>query len=230
MMAATTDTMRATEWRDACQQRASVYGWFSSLYAAELPAASLAAYLAGEAQTLLDALSHAGLVDASRRVQTAIESLRDIPYGQLELAADFAQLFLLDAKSGALPYASCYKNDAAQFCGPAEQRMRSFLAQSSLALQDDFKEPADHLAIYLAVMVKLIEQTGKGDTPQAVEALDQTAFLQDGLMDWLPLFVDKCQRVTPRFDFYPAVADLLLAFVQQDQLFLQDVARGSAAV
>lgn len=229
-MAASTDTMRATEWRDACQQRARVYGWFSSLHAAELPAASLASYLAGEAQTLLDALSHAGLVDASRRVQTALGSLRDIPYGQLELAADFAQLFLLDAKSGALPYVSCYKNDAAQFCGPAEQRMRSFLEQSSLALQDDFKEPADHLAIYLAVMVKLIEQAGKGDTPQVVEALDQAAFLQDGLMDWLPLFVDKCQRVTPRFDFYPAVADLLLAFVQQDQLFLQDVARGRAAM
>jgi TorA-specific chaperone len=62
--------------------------------------------------------------------------------------------------------------------------------------------------------------------PTTVQALDQAAFLKDGLMDWLALFVDKCQQVGTRYDVYPALASLLLAFVQQDQAFLQDVAQG----
>lgn len=105
-----------------------------------------------------------------------------MPHAHLELAADFPHMFLLDAKAGALPYASCYTGKAEESFGDAEQRMRSFLAQSSLALQEESKEPADHLAIYLAMMVKLIEQAGTSGMPTTVQALDQAAFLQDGLM------------------------------------------------
>lgn len=230
MRAAETGALDAAQWQQACQQRAVVYGWFSSLYAAELTDAQLNAYLGGDVDGLLQGLANIGLAPESQRLQAALHSLREVPYARLELAADFAQAFLLDAKSGALPYGSCYKNDAAQFCGPTEQRMRSFLAQSSLVLQDDFKEPADHLAIYLAVMVKLIEQAPQDNLRTGVQALDQAAFLQDGLMTWLPMFAEKSRQVTTRFDVYPALAALLLAFVQQDVLFLQDVAQGDAAV
>jgi TorA-specific chaperone len=220
--------LTATAWQQACQQRAAVYGWFSSLYASELPAATLAAYEAGELTTLLEGLCRIGLEKPCQRVQLAFDSLLGVPHAHLELAADFAHTFLLDAKAGALPYASCYTGKSEEFFGEAEQRMRAFLAQSSLALQDEFKEPADHLAIYLAVMVKLIEQAGTSAMPVTVQALDQAAFLKDGLMDWLALFVDKCQQVGTRYDVYPALASLLLAFVQQDQSFLQDVAQGEA--
>ncbi len=219
------DALTAADWQQACQQRAAVYGWLSALYAKELSASTLESYGTGELASLLEGLQRMGLGVQSQRLKTALDSLRDVPYAHLELAADFAHAFLLDAKAGALPYASLYTGDAVQFCGKAEQHMRSFLEQSSLALQEEFKEPADHLAIYLAVMGKLIEQTGRGDMPAEIQALDQAAFLRDGLMDWLSLFVDKCQQVATRFDFYPALANLLLAFVQQDQAFLQDVAQ-----
>lgn len=228
MMNETHNLLSRSEWQQACHQRAAVYGWFSALYAKELSASMLASYEAGEMATLLEGLRRVGLTDECQRLKTAVARLHDVPYAHLELASDFAHVFLLDAKAGALPYASIYKSNADQFCGPAEQRMRSFLAQSSLALQEDFKEPADHLAIYLAVMVKLIEQVGRSDTAEAIQALDQAAFLQEGLLDWLPLFADKCQQVETRFDFYPALARLLLAFAQHDLLFLQDVAQGAA--
>lgn len=212
------------EWQNACRQRAALYGWFSTLYAAELPGPALAQYRAGEARSLLEGLRGIGLAGESERLLAAIDSLRDLPYAHLELAADFAQSFLLDAKTGALPYASCYEGDDPKFCGPAEQRMRHFLAESSLALQEEFKEPADHLAIYLAVMVKVIEQ--QSASPEL--ASDQAAFLRDALLAWLPKFAEQCQRVDTRFDFYPALATLLLAFVQQDELFLRDVAADGA--
>lgn len=226
MSATTPAALTTTEWQQACQHRAAMYGWFSSLYSGELPAATLAAYKAGELAILLEGLCSIGLDEPCQRLQLAFDSLREVPHAHLELAADFAHAFLLDAKAGALPYASCYTGKSEEFFGEAEQRMRSFLTQSSLALQEEFKEPADHLAIYLAVMVKLIEQAGTSAMPTTVQALDQAAFLKDGLMDWLALFVDKCQQVGTRYDVYPALAALLLAFVQQDQSFLQDVAQG----
>ena len=227
MMPAASDALRPVEWQQACAQRAAIYGWFSRLYAAELTGSDLSADQLGQVAALLQGLADTGLVEASQRLHRAFEGLRGVAHAPLELAADFAHAFLLDAKTGALPYGSCYKNEAALCCGPAEQRMRSFLAQSSLELQADFKEPADHLAVYLAVIVKLIEQAQQGDMSMAVQALDQAAFLQEGLMDWLPLFTDKCQGLATRFDVYPALASLVLAFVQQDLLFLQDVAHGS---
>lgn len=213
------------EWQQACRQRAALYGWFSTLYAAELPGPLLAQYQAGEARALLEGLRGIGLAGESERLLAAIDSLRAVPYAHLELAADFAQSFLLDAKAGALPYASCYEADDPQFCGPAEQRMRLFLAECSLALQEEFKEPADHLAIYLAVMAKVIEQPSGAPGP----ASDQAAFLREALMGWLPKFVAQCQQVHTRFDFYPALAALLLAFVQQDELFLRDIAATGVA-
>ena len=218
-------TLSLHEWQQANQQRAAVYGWFSGLYAAELSDAGLKAWLSGAQDEWLLGLAGTGLTTQTQRLQAAVDCLRDVPHAHLELAADFAQAFLLDAKTGALPYGSCYKSEGAQFCGSSEQRMRSFLEQSSLALQVDFKEPADHLAIYLAVIVKLIEQQQQGDMGTAVQALDQAAFLKEGLMDWLPLFAEKCQGLTTRFDVYPALADLLLHFVQQDLMFLEDVAQ-----
>jgi TorA-specific chaperone len=48
--------------------------------------------------------------------------------------------------------------------------------------------------------------------------------LRDGLLDWLPRFVERCEQAGPRFDVYPALASRLLGFVRADQLFLQDIA------
>ena len=227
MTDATSTELSHAEWAHTCQQRAGVYAWFSTLYAAELSEATLNRYLAGEAATLLASLSAIGLDSEGQRLQAAVESLRGIAFGHLDLAADFAQAFLLDAKTGALPYASSYDAGESSFFGPSEQRMREFLTNSSLTLQEDFKEPADHLAIYLAAMAKFLEQAG-GNSP-ATQAVDQAAFLQDALMGWLPAFVEKCQTLSTRFDFYPALAALLLAFVRQDLAFLEDIATQKAS-
>jgi hypothetical protein len=57
-----------------------------------------------------------------------------------------------------------------------------------------------------------------------VAAREQSIVLRDGLLDWLPHFVERCGQARPRFDVYPALASLLLGFVRADQLFLQDIA------
>ena len=225
----------AVQWRLANRQRAQLYGWFASLYAAEVSEVALEGYLGDGYQPLYAGLSDLGLGAEVARLQAAIEALRTLPLARLELAADFAQLFLLDAKTGALPYASVYEDEGkgSVLYGAAEERMRSFLAESGLAIQADFREPADHLAVYLALVAKLAEQ----DAEQGIDSIDfataafeQLSFLQAGLLGWLEAFVQRCQQARPRFDFYPALATLLHGFVREDVLFLDDVAQGRKSV
>ncbi|MCB1946388.1 MAG: molecular chaperone TorD family protein, partial [Thauera sp.] len=109
-----------------------------------------------------------------------------------------------------------------------EARMRDFLDASGLSIQADFREPADHLAVPLALMAELAGAASSvEDIPTA--AATQADFLRTAVLDWLPRFVERCQQARPRFDVYPALAALLLGFVRADVTFLEDVG-GSAAV
>src|SRR5690606_369405 len=111
-----------------------------------------------------------GLTAELERLDAAIAALCGESLPRLELAADFAQLFLLDGKTSALPYASAYEGKAAAspLYGAAEARMRSFLAARALAIEPDFREPADHLAVPLAFMAELAEkEAGSADIAAA---------------------------------------------------------------
>ena len=222
-------TLSPGEWAQVSGQRELVYHWFSALYAAEVPQYLLDSYLAGEATPLFEGFSALGFGAEGQRLQNALEVLRGVNEAHLELAADFAQLFLLDANASALPYASAYETEQTHLFGPAEARMRSFLANASLAVEDEFKEPADHLAIYLAVMAQLIGQhTNAPDA--ATVAYDQEAFLRDALIGWLPDFNARNQQASPRFDFYPALSALLVVFIERDINFVGEIARTFVSV
>jgi TorA-specific chaperone len=183
----------------------------------------LESYLAGEAASLFDGLAGAGLDAEVGRLQIAIDALRDVPHAHLELAADFAQLFLLDADTGALPYASAYDTGQRQLYGPAQARMRALLATALLAVRDEFKEPADHLAVHLSLMARFAEQDASvGDCRGA--ARKQADFLQQALLSWLPSFESRHRQSSPRFDFYPALAALLVGFVEHDARFVGELA------
>ncbi len=100
--------------------------------------------------------------------------------------------------------------------------MRYFLANNHLALNADFKEPADHLAVYLALMQQWVLTSADGDSADLQNtATEQHAFLQQALMTWLPRFVKRCHTVNVLSGFYPAVAGLLLAFVSMDCEYLR---------
>ena len=218
------------EWQFAGTQRAGLYGWFARLYAEEVSEPLYRSHFAGGGFTPFAGLAELGLEAEVQRLDAAIATLRAEQLPRLELAADFAQLFLLDGKTSALPYASAYagKDATSPLFGAAEARMRDFLAARELAIQADFREPADHLAVPLALMAELAgKDAAAEDIPAAAAA--QAGFIHAGLVDWLPRFVERCQQARPRFDVYPALAALLLGFVRADAAFLEDVA-GSAAV
>ena len=218
------------EWQFASTQRAGLYGWFSRLYAEEVSEPLYRSHFADGGFAPFAGLAELSLEAEVQRLDAAIATLRAEQLPRLELAADFAQLFLLDGKTSALPYASAYAgtDSASPLFGAAEARMRDFLAASGLSIQADFREPADHLAVPLALMAELAGAASSAeDIPTAAAA--QADFLRTAVLDWLPRFVERCQQARPRFDVYPALAALLLGFVRADVAFLEDVG-GSAAV
>ncbi|MBV2263400.1 MAG: molecular chaperone TorD [Thauera sp.] len=218
------------DWQFASTQRAGLYGWFSRLYAEEVSDEMFRRHFADGGFAPFAGLAELGLEAEAQRLDAALAALRAEQLPRLELAADFAQLFLLDGKTSALPYASAYAGTdrASPLFGAAEARMRDFLAARELAIQADFREPADHLAVPLALMAELAGAASSvEDIPTA--AATQADFLRTALLDWLPRFVERCQQARPRLGVYPALAALLLGFVRADVAFLEDVG-GSAAV
>ena len=217
------------EWQFAGTQRAGLYGWLARLYAEEVSEPLYRSHFADGGFAPFAGLAELSLEAEVQRLDAAIATLRAEQLPRLELAADFAQLFLLDGKTSALPYASAYAgtDSASPLFGAAEARMRDFLAARELAIQADFREPADHLAVPLALMAELAgKDAAAGDIPAAAAA--QAGFIHAGLVDWLPRFVERCQQARPRFDVYPALAALLLGFVRADAAFLEDVGGGAA--
>lgn len=217
------------EWQFASTQRAGLYGWFARLYAQEVSEEMFRSHFADGGFAPFAGLAELGLGAEVQRLDAAIATLRAEQLPRLELAADFAQLFLLDGKTSALPYASAYAgtDSASPLFGAAEARMRDFLTASGLSIQADFREPADHLAVPLALMAELAgKDAAAEDIPAAAAA--QAGFIHAGLVDWLPRFVERCQQARPRFDVYPALAALLLGFVRADAAFLEDVGGGAA--
>ncbi|WP_313299569.1 molecular chaperone TorD [Diaphorobacter sp.] len=214
----------AVDWSASSAGRANLYAWFSALFAAELSESVIGAYQQGDAETLLAGLDAIGLTAEVERLQAAIGSWGKIPFLKQELAADFAQLFLLDVKQSAMPYASAYLDPEGQLYGKPHQQMQEFLRANGLQVHTAFKEPSDHLAVLLACMEALIRQglETSGDS-RLRAASTQVDFLRNALQTWLPTFVNQCQQLGKNTvcDFYPALTALLRAFILEDIAFLE---------
>lgn len=211
-------------WAALSASRATVYAWFSSAFAAELTSDGIAAYQRGDAEALFVALKETGFADEVERLRTALEAWDAMPYLKEELAADFARLFLIDARDAALPYASAYLDPQGQLYGEPHRKMRTSLQNSGLQVHTSFKEPSDHLAVVLAYVETFIRRAADVSGPdRAPAAADQASFLNAALLSWLPRFAQRCQglRKDAVSDFYPALAALLLAFVSEDVAWLE---------
>lgn len=197
------------DWRSA-----SLCRWLASLFAAELNEQQLLAYQRGDAETLLSCFAeYSGLESLVARFRNALPGLLILEHPRLELAADFAGLFLLDGHLGAPPYASLYGAQK-QFYQSAQERMQACLSVSGFAVAQVFSEPADHLSIMLEYLAEQLL-----DLSQLVDALEYREqreviqnFVRAELLTWLPEFAQRCQQTSTVSDFYAALAELLSGF------------------
>jgi TorA-specific chaperone len=192
------------------EQRASLYWWFATLLTKELDKEQLAHYFTGEGVQLLTQLEQEPLFSETvAAIKSALVTIMAIKQPSLELAADFSQLFLTDAKKGAPPYASVYLSETGQLFEKPHQEMLALFKSEGLMIDPNFKEPADHIAIQLDYLGNLIIKEGD-DSCKA-----QIAFIQEHLLSWLRLFVAATKKVN-NSGFYQGICQLLLLFIEQD--------------
>lgn len=206
------------------EQRAEIYWWLSSLFAAELTDDELNKYHSPEIRSFLTGLGeNPSLSEPIKTFTDALNRLQVREDAQLELSADFCDLFLKTDKHGALPYASMYIGESGLLNDKPAQDMAELLAKHGIAVNKDLNEPADHLAIELDFLGNLIIRSNEleNDAHMNGALLDQADFINTHLMTWLPRFVQKCQQFD-EFGFYSAAASLLLAFCQLDLTYLAD--------
>ncbi len=201
--------------------RAHIYQWFSQQFLTELSEEQWQVLTQGQLAPFFELLAENGLESEVNGYTQAIQQLAD-QYGdqaRIRLASDFAHAFLLSGRDSALPYASAYEANAdGQLYGVATQVMKQFLREADLSVTTDFNEPEDHLAIYLAVLSTM---AANFTASQAAEQLQQQAdFLEQALLPWLTPFVAAIPQDSLHSAVYPRLAQLLLAYVQQDQQFL----------
>lgn len=200
-------------------QRQAIYQWFADWLACERSQQNLACYQADEQSTIEQLFQACGLAKPAQRFQTALSQLLDLADNRIELAADFASAFLLAADYCATPYASWYLEADKRLYGDAEQKMREFLTENALQIHHEFKEPADHLAVFLALFAYWVAQDAASNKPEQA-AKEQAQFLQQALLSWLPQWQQRCQQLQLKTDVYPALAELLLNFIQADLAYL----------
>lgn len=210
-------------WSQVSANRALTYRWFANLLALELREEQLSLYRDDKAAAILSILNSIGLDAEVARFEQAVEDWQGISHLRLELAADFAQMFLMDAKTACIPYASAYL-DKGELYGSADQLMRNIMRDNQLEIPEEYKEPADHLAIILSVMAEWIEReqmhdVSSSDWSEVVKF--QHNFVQEMLMNFLPEFTRRSQMIQVSSDFYPAVCALLLAYVEADLGYLR---------
>ncbi|TXY05376.1 molecular chaperone TorD [Vibrio mimicus] len=206
------------------EKRAEIYWWLSSLFIKELSEQDITHYHSTEIRTFLSGLAdEESLADDVRSLIDALNRLQDRQDAQLELAADFCDLFLKSDRDSALPYASVY-TDKGLLNGKPAQQMRELLAAHEVKVDQNLNEPADHLAIQLDFLAHLVISTNQLEQNSEVNAAlqVQSDFISQHLLTWLPVFVERCTQFDT-FGLYAAVARLALAFVKQDQGFLNEL-------
>ena len=192
------------------RQRAAVYQWFSQLLFRELDEEQLIRLESGESRKWLASLTAIpGLsVDVKNLERSLVRALRR-ESRQLELAADYASLFLLAPPGGVSPYAGHYPHTTA----PEERKeMNVLLVEYGLTPQDN--EPADHIAVQLALMARMVT---KKETLSA-----QYYFLHHHIMCWAPLLRESCLHRDEE-GVYPQAVNVITHFMREDGLYLESL-------
>lgn len=113
--------------------------------------------------------------------------------GELPEVSAYTNLFVFQL----YPYASVYVGAEGMLGGEARDRVAGFLA----ALGHEVAAEPDHLALLLGTYAGLYEaERDEGDERRRERVRGaRRALLWEHLLSWLPVYLDKVERVAPRF-------------------------------
>lgn len=192
-------TETATQTSLSATERVFTYRVLSNLLGRELSQAQFGRLQAGEFAPFFAYLGQCGFGPTVAALQKAFEQTAALPQPHLELAADFAQCFLLEDKLSALPYASAYLSGA-ELDENLAQTDR-LLERFQLQLNRQINEPGDHLCVYLEILITLCEHGHPID--------EQRRFIRRQLLTWLPQLAQRAALIPLKSDYYPLLLRLL---------------------
>ncbi|KAF0217274.1 MAG: cytoplasmic chaperone TorD family [Geobacteraceae bacterium] len=144
--------------------------------------------------------------------------------GETELTLVYARLFVGPFSLGAPPYGSFYLEPEKKVMGETTVAVQEFYRQAGLALDEDFTELHDHMAVELEFISYLLrsavsEAAERGEAASTEWVDRRREFLRRFLVGW---YGDFCAAIREATDnpFYLAYADCLEAVVGRDRELL----------
>jgi putative dimethyl sulfoxide reductase chaperone len=145
----------------------------------------------------------------------------DMEQTRVDLAAEYAALFLNASRHPVFPFESVYTSPDGLIMQRARDEVLQEYRRAGLARVDGFNEPEDHIAIEYEFMASLCRKTIEAlQAKNLTAALDslrwQQEFCEKHLSVWVPKF---CQDLAKgaRSDFYKGAALLTAEFLETEQ-------------
>jgi TorA maturation chaperone TorD len=224
-----------TELISASENREAIYSFLTRMYQVELEKETLKD-LAQKKDFFLrlaqdPEVQGTDLAWGFKTIAEFVATLRDADLDaiRLELAAEYAGLFLGVRQSPSHPSESVYSSQEHLIMQKARDDVLEMYRKMGLEKVKEFTEPEDHIAIELRFMAflsgKTIETLKSGNLTESKRLLEaQMAFLNDHLAKWVPLLVADIVKEAWR-EFYKAVAKITKDFVAMDVEVVSEMLR-----
>ncbi|MEC4295738.1 TorD/DmsD family molecular chaperone [Adlercreutzia shanghongiae] len=206
------EKLTVAQTREIMGQRAAIYEFLSIAFGEELPLAFLRSLreqgpaLDGELGTFI-----ASLADAD---DAALEAVR------IDLAAEYARIFLGMSRRPVAPYESVYTSPTGLMMQEARDEAVAFYRREGFSVDENIHLPEDHIAFELGFMAGLIRNamaaldSGNGAEAERLAAV-QESFIADHLASWVPSLAQDVENRAVT-GFYRGLAALMRDFVEAE--------------
>jgi TorA maturation chaperone TorD len=209
------------------QARTGTYALLSRLFLREVDAGLLDGLME---MKLPASTGNEHLDRAYRLLQTYLSTVWERTLS--DLAKDYVRTFIgnsVDAFSAAYPSESVHTTGLRLVMQDARDEVLTIYRAAGMDKTESWHEGEDHIAAELEFMKTISarseEAAGAGDGVALDSLLEtQLNFLQDHLINWVPILVDEMDRFA-KTEFYRALGHWLLGFLETDREFLQDALR-----
>ena len=182
--------------------------WASALMLRAPDAAALAPYRSQQGAAFLAALRADPALAPVGEVLAALLADDEVQAAR-RLEAAHSRAFLMGGPRAAPPYASVWLSPRALLWQQPARDMARLLAETGLVIEDQTREPPDHLAIQLNLLAVLTEREATG----APVPISVAGFIRGHLLTWLPELAEQLASGEAPF-FYPELVAGIDAYLR----------------
>ncbi len=217
----------------AMNNRSVIYNFLSRMYEKEITSELLKEMFNEKSPILkiegLQEIPDDELKDGLEKLSNYLRGLkeRDLEEARLELAVEYANLFLGIKGKPPHPSESAYRSeDHLIMQEPMDEVLHAYW-DAGVNKEKKFTEPADHIAVELQFMAYLCRKTaealGRNEKDNALKYLKmQRDFLRNHLSLWVSSFVKDILE-TAEVDFYKGIAIITKRFIELDNSMINDM-------